>query len=463
MRKKKREPNNVDTCEEPKEKKEFVVVKCGLKKIMRNQRAYDALNEKSIISTKISVLGSLDFLCKIQYAFDNHDVDLFRGDGSKVIRESFMSVLQQSNSNYLVDIMHNLNDRFEWPRNRFFANGVYYLHDTYETNLKNNLMMHIEERIRYYLRVKVHQQNDGIELLTLTANDIENAIKWMVNRQDIIVNSIDDFWKRVRREKLIQMIRDISWFSIENDNVSQFTADLFLCSLPMWLSMQRAIEEYQMNNEEEHEPRQPRQPRQRPRNHRQKRRQDLRRYNDRKKLKQKKYKEQRKLKKKQQQQEPNSNENVKKPPKIKNLVVIPICKFKRAHYTMDNSGLYDLCCQLEINARDQYGGRIRSTQFDNEQAWRELFDIHKINRMGGRKQFHRMILTDGVSVSILYEKPASDTSSISKEEIKEMLARGDFGNLLGIDPGMKTKNATVRHNIATGKEVSVLLLFFFFE
>lgn len=125
---------------------------------------------------------------------------------------------------------------------------------------------------------------------------------------------------------------------------------------------------------------------------------------------------------------------------------------------MEATGFYKLCCELDIVPRiGVRGGRMLRQQFNVDlwNRWNEVFDIHKINRMGKRKPFHFMIHTNGVGVSLLYDVKKEDIAPMAPEEIKRKYRAGEFVNELGIDPGMKTWNATVRRNIRTGKEVSI--------
>lgn len=59
-----------------------------------------------------------------------------------------------------------------------------------------------------------------------------------------------------------------------------------------------------------------------------------------------------------------------------------------------------------------------------------------------------------LSVSIHYKvKTEALDKLVDAQLVKQLYENGEFVYELGIDPGMKTWNATVRRNIATGKEV----------
>lgn len=55
---------------------------------------------------------------------------------------------------------------------------------------------------------------------------------------------------------------------------------------------------------------------------------------------------------------------------------------------------------------------------------------------------------------MLYLKPTQPEVAMPKAEVLRQYAAGLFHYLLGIDPGMRTFNATVRKNVFTGEEVN---------
>lgn len=76
-----------------------------------------------------------------------------------------------------------------------------------------------------------------------------------------------------------------------------------------------------------------------------------------------------------------------------------------------------------------------------------------ISQVRNKKQFINQIVSDGVSVTVLYDQPKRETVPPSNEQIRQRLSAGEFSYILGIDPGMRTWNAAVRYNYNTGEEV----------
>lgn len=68
------------------------------------------------------------------------------------------------------------------------------------------------------------------------------------------------------------------------------------------------------------------------------------------------------------------------------------------------------------------------------------------------------ILTDSVSVSILFDKPNEQNGCIDEARIdsalREKYANNEFDSEVGIDPGDKTYLAVMRRHLPCGAEVS---------
>lgn len=419
----------------------LVVIKCKLATIVRrNVRnlVIPLIAEKSVLATKICALGSLLFLNKVQAAFDSGiETDFFGQKGVDVIRSCFLSVTYNKKNKLTVpaelrSATRNLErDGFlpiEWPNNDFFGNITGFLSDTYCTNVTTNLNTHLKKRLREFLRMRIYKSNElrrnNPNVTMYDDVDISNTIDLAVGEEDGVTNQD----RREKRENLMNMIRDASWYEIRNDNVMEFTRDHWLMSIPMWLTMQREIAQF--NTDAGY------------REQRRDQRQEVRKQRRQKNRKTKKHEK--------------SDDN--KPPFIKNLTVIPICSFLRTHIMIGNFELYKMFCETECIPKDQQGKQIESTEITRFKThyWNQWFDLTKIVRMATRqKQFHYEIVTDGKSVSILYErkKGAGTGATMTKEEIIQKYLRGEFIYEVGIDPGMKTWNASVRRTIATGKEV----------
>jgi len=156
-------------------------------------------------------------------------------------------------------------------------------------------------------------------------------------------------------------------------------------------------------------------------------------------------------------QDPNNYPDEIELPVIKNLSVIPICGHMRKPVHIDADVLYRMMSETKNPARDEFGrvvnvGYVTSRK---EHYFNEIFNMAKIDRvLKGNKKFHHYVLCDGVSVSILYKVPkATIDELVNNDLVKQQYYDGHFVYELGIDPGMKTWNATVRRHIDSNKEV----------
>lgn len=410
----------------------IVAIKCTLNSILRKEYRdlmISAISERSVTATKISALGSLLFLNKVQRAFEeNRNLFFDENDGADIIRKCFQAVLRHNVRKGMMDpefrqFILNLpeENRVDWPETNYLGNGINYLINTYVTNVENNLSTHAKKRLHEFLKMKVYKNNRNPIVVLFDDKDIDNTIQWAIYGKDRTDSrTMEGVARREKRELLLNMIRHHSWFDIENDNIKSFTKNHWFKSLPMWLAMQREIEEFNVSEE----------------NRQQRRKQAP--------------KPKRKPK---QKTEPVANT----PPKVNNLTVIPLCDFFRAHFTIDNFNLYKLFCGTGIIPKNEDGKQISSKDFTKDKSWHwnQVFKLPKIKHFGRlKKQFRFMILSDGVSVSILYTKLRRDSKPMDESEIIRKYLNGDFVYELGIDPGMKTWNATTRRTIETGKEAS---------
>lgn len=93
-------------------------------------------------------------------------------------------------------------------------------------------------------------------------------------------------------------------------------------------------------------------------------------------------------------------------------------------------------------------------------SWSLFFDMDKINSLvSNQKDFGLSILSDGVSSSVLFGQQKQEAHEISDEEVIRRYEAGESYYELGIDPRMKTWNASVRRNVFTGEEVTLKKLF----
>lgn len=125
-----------------------------------------------------------------------------------------------------------------------------------------------------------------------------------------------------------------------------------------------------------------------------------------------------------------------------------------------------MCCDVfyrmlaELKLLPQVNGKQANENYIRQnrvEQWNRIFDFTVINRvLKKNKEFHYTIVSNGVSVSILYRMKKEDLKCLLDDGIiRKRYLEGKFVYELGIDPGMKTWNATVRRTIKTGKEVSV--------
>lgn len=207
--------------------------------------------------------------------------------------------------------------------------------------------------------------------------------------------------------------------------------------MPFWIKLQRGIDAY--NNDDQY------------REERRCQREELR------KLKECRRRDHRECTCKQPTDQGQNKYTEKGPPRVRNLAVIPICGFKRTHYTLDNKTLYYLLCGLKIVPKIQGKYNLRNItekEFiaDKEWCWNEYFDMRKINRLvHDKKKFRFRILSNGQAVSIQYSVDKKNVKPFDKDAIVQNYSK--FVNESGTDPGVNTWNATVVHNIETGKEV----------
>lgn len=440
--------NNDDEDEEPDNK--ITTVKVPLKNILRpNVRAVLtlAIKEKALQATKICHLASLLFLTKVQQAFDSGDVEFFtktNKQGFNVIKECFDAVVGTAvNGVKMVDYFRVFaqNVNINWPTSGGMGNATKDIVKQYGSNVTTNLKVHRKKRLREYLRVVVYENNQQEHPdVRFGPDDINHTIAWAIHGNESITDAaIDRDAKRYRRDRLLQIIASNSWFIIPHTNITRFTRDHWFQSIQLWISMQRRIEAYNTNTGQ--------------RNDRQFQRAEMR-------------KQQRRTKEKQQLY---SQQKSNKPPKVKNLAVIPICDIQRMHYPIDSCTLYKLLCQMDLidkvkttRKNSNTGKYERNVNFDYEFSpnkefhWNKYFYMRKIKWFVRRKkQFRFRILSDGHAVSLQYDVPEKEYKPLDKTEIVRKLEMGEIDGEGGLDPGDKTWIAYVYRDVRTQKEVNI--------
>ncbi|XP_031634573.1 uncharacterized protein LOC116347906 [Contarinia nasturtii] len=141
-------------------------------------------------------------------------------------------------------------------------------------------------------------------------------------------------------------------------------------------------------------------------------------------------------------------------PKIKNLSVVPLPDYQRKAVFMCNDVFYRMLAEEKLLPKVE--GKQVTENFireNKEHFWNQIFDFDKINRiLKKKKEFHFTIVSNGESVSVLYKLSKHHLQRLLDDDIvRKRYLDGTFVYELGIDPGMKTWNATVN----TRKEVNL--------
>ncbi|XP_055307219.1 uncharacterized protein LOC129571447 isoform X2 [Sitodiplosis mosellana] len=210
-------------------------------------------------------------------------------------------------------------------------------------------------------------------------------------------------------------------------------------AMPMYLSMQREIEEY--NSEWPHQ--------RRPK---------------RKKRKRKKTKGKWKRKRNQMLDNPDFR------PLIRNLVVVPMCDFRRTQFRIDCTSMRQVLSSQKLLPKVEIENKKGTTSTtiipekdfnrDRDYWWNQYFYMRKIRRfVRGKKQFDFSINTDGISVSLQYsaKKKTDNKETDQKSRIIRKIEDGTTKNFSGVDTGVRSWNTTTTHDIETGKETNFVM------
>lgn len=441
-----------DGDEDEEEDSQIRTVKTQLKNILRpayRDVLIAAITEKSIISTKLCCLASLLFLHRTQRAFDECHDAFFRQKGDDVIRQCFLDVCQRN--------AHRIDDEFrafaaehqiEWPDLAYLGNGLNDLIKTYTINVKNNLNVHQAKRLRQFLLMKVYELNESHPLIgRYTEKDINHVISWAIyGRNAIEPTDIETVAERTRRNILLDMVVAECWYDIPHKRIGQFTKREWFKSIQFWISLQRKIDVFN-TTEDKKEYRQ------------------IQRAEYREKLRCRRRNHRDCTCKAEPETQSESDTAKKGPPRVRNLSVIPICNFKRTHYTLDNSTLYSILCETNINplVPNEKGKRGRPKRLisrneffkDKDWYWNVIFDVQKIHRLVHcKKKFRNRILSNGQSVSLQFDVDEKHCTRFDKETIARELEQNKFEIEGGSDPGVNTWNATTVRDTKTGKEVN---------
>lgn len=145
---------------------------------------------------------------------------------------------------------------------------------------------------------------------------------------------------------------------------------------------------------------------------------------------------------------------------IRNFAVVPICAFTRKFVELDSHEIYDLLNKggalPRVYSKSVKGRIIKVKEFNlnPESHWNLLFDMDKIRKLARNKHTFRFhMLTDGVSVSLHYNKPNREPLTSQIDIIRQQFEEGRVDNEIGIDPNMHTWMAVVRRD-RMGNEVN---------
>lgn len=395
--------------------KDILAIKMSLKTVVREEwhdTVIPWITKKSIQCTHICELASLLFLHKVRTAHENGDYAYFGdGDGIHIIEECFFAVISKNVNDLLMPEFRAKYDavdgreRMAWPNNEYFGNLMKYIPQEYTRNVITNLTTHRKKRLTQFFRYCVYCENVDNVIGHFDETDVKNAVSWAIKRYDSTRGNAERLRKR---NYLLRVVRQMG--GPDDDDVTQFTHANWFQSIPMWLTMQKFIDEFH----------------------------DW------------------------------SQRNGFRVPKIKNLSVIPICSHMRKCIKFDADALYRMMCETgTIPMKDGKQVTVGFICANKEYYFNYIFNMDAFNRLlKANKEFHYFIVTDGVAASILYKVPKKLVQQLSNDDlVKRQYMEGFYVYLLGIDPGMKTWNATTRRHIDTGKEVNdkfdLKLAFFF--
>lgn len=374
---------------------------------------------------------------------DDENWEFFNGDGEQTIFNCFKAVLAQNQGdNDLMSpefrdwVNEAVSEGFEWPRNTAFGNAFKYLREQYVDNVITNIRTHCESRLKKFFKMCVYELNDSIlrrniPFATLFDHiDIRNAMNYTYNGR----NTCADIGAQRRLEILLDELKLCG--APDDCNIRDFVENDWFKSLRMWLQIQRHVHNFHLAFAHV--------------------------YNS--------WDLFRKYPLNVTQPTYHGTTVIPEPPTISNFTAIPNCSFQRRHVRIDTDVLYRLLCETKQVPKKmgkyQAWINIKPEEFHRNPAggWRLFFDVDKIVKMvKGKKAFDHQIVSDGVSVTVLYLKPIRPEPKISNEELVRRLAAGEFVYEAGVDPGMRTWNATVRRNVFTGGEVSKFNLVFYFK
>ncbi|XP_031631483.1 uncharacterized protein LOC116345884 [Contarinia nasturtii] len=388
------------------------------------------IEQKSIMSTKITVLASLLFLDKVKSAQMNRQWEFFKNRtypakkgkkkgqlveknrGEEVIEQCFYAVLQKNKEGenmepHFRQFVEELSpeNNFTWPKNDYFGNHFKTLCQNHTRCLKTGQTTHCKKKLKNYLRMRAWQFNAVSTGWKFDKKDIDNAVDLMIRGYNAIRDTHQNAdFKRHKRTLLTGMVtaivREVGGPTNDHNIKDLSKGDYWFKATAMWLVMQTEIDEWHNW----------------------------------------------------------AQDNNVKIPNIKNLSVVPLPDYQRKAVFMCNDVFYRMLAESkqlpQVDGRQATESYIRQNK---EFYWNQVFDLTTINRkLKKNKEFHYTIVSNGESVSIMYRMSKQYEQQMQNDDIlRKQFIGGKFAYELGIDPGMKTWNATVRRNIKTKKEVNM--------
>lgn len=369
---------------------------------------------------------------------DDYDDEYFNADGEKIIENCFKGVLGKHKDKDVLmpplfrEMVENMCGMlFEWPNTHLFGNSFKYLYEQYTTNVQTNLNTHCENRLKKFFRMRAYEFNYTIlrdaanNSVLFNGSDISNAVKFAYHRKDHTRGDPNAVHKM---RMLLEELYYVGAMSMPDDelNIRAYTNNHWFHSMRMWLYIQRDIHRFHLAFGDLH----------------------LQWYRFKKKPLE------------------FPRPEFPEPPKIKNFTVVPMCTFQRRHIRIDTDALYNILGGIKETPRKLGAPTKKGTvkmrnitckEFMSNMngSWSAFFDMDKINsQVRNKKRFVHQIVSDGVSVTVLYDRPEQAVALIDDEEIRRRHEAGEFDYELGIDPGMRTWNAAVRYCFKTNEEVT---------
>lgn len=394
------------------EDQQYVSVKMTLNQVLK--REYSAsfrqiIFDRCMAATRFQCLASLLLLYQVNTAVDNTDDRFFERDGTEVIKNCFMGVNADNLNDPTYEVPYAfklmVNENFiQWPKRTAMSNSFKYMTELYTQNVKTNLRHWSYKRIKTFFNMKKFILNLQNNNNNIDDTDVKNALRSVFLRLDgtagdpdrvLKMNQLLDELEEVGGDAALNMrtFLDVNWFK----------------SLKMWIQIQRQIEAFHVNHPRTEDP---------------------------------------------------------TTPKIRNFSAIPLCNFQLKHIKIDHTELTEICTRKSqmgtFKNVDDNNNDNQNANNNRDDCWGSVFDMDKIRRIEGkednvnRKKFHYQFVSDSVSISLIYTKKKSNSVD-NVQKISDDYNTNQIIYELGIDPGMKTWNATVRRTVSTNKEVIIYI------